>query len=243
MEITNFFYNLAFAEKGNFGIWYEYLAKFRIFKKFKSCKRVLIFGLPEKYSLGLDTLFFADNLEFCVVEDRKEVLKNYEFFAKKFKKKVSTILVPKLLNFKPKKKFDLVISTEVIQNNISLISSLKKLARKIIIFVPNKKCYAHPKLSHLNSLSLKELKYFGKNEGLKIIDSGYIDCPPWPAGVELEKEKNLKNPYYKDPIFILFIKIILFKITPFLVHFDNIYPPPIKELNSHMVFGIFQNGT
>jgi len=241
MKINDFFYKIAFEEKGNFGIWYEYLAKFRIFKKFKHCKRVLIFGLPEKYSLGLDTLFFADNSEVYVVESRKDILNNYKILAKKFKKKIFPILTPKLSNFKSKKKFDLILSTEVIQNDPSLVHLIKNFGKYIIIFIPNKKCYAHPKFSNLNSLSLRELKEIGTREGLKMVDSGYVDCPPWPAGAELEKEEELKSKNYKTPFTIILVKKILTKVIPILYLFDCFYPSPIKELNSHMIFGVFQN--
>ncbi len=233
------FYNLAMEEGGGFGIWYEYLAKLRIFKFLKNfkIKDVLVFGLPEKYSLGLDTLFFSDlNLE--VIDERKEILQKYEKFAKKYNKKVK-IKVDKLKNFKAKKKYDLVLSTEVIQNDISLIKNMKKLGKILAIFVPNKKCYAHPYISKLNSLSLNELSKIAKKENLKIIKKGYIDCPPWPAGAELEKNGKGKN----ESFLIFIIKKILKKITPLLVKFDSFYPTPIKELNSHMVYIILKNET
>src|SRR4030043_1707437 len=141
----DFFYKVSMAEQGGFGIWYEYLAKSRIFKHFKKTKRVLIFGLPEKYSLGLDTLFFAENSELTVIDNRRENLRDYKSYADQFSRKVKTTYVPDLREIRGLKgnRSDLLISTEVLQNDTSLMSVMKDLAKIIIIFVPNKQCYAH----------------------------------------------------------------------------------------------------
>jgi hypothetical protein len=235
MVTSNFFYEVSMAENGGFGIWYEYIAKSRIFNKFKNSKKVLIFGLPEKYSLGLDTLFFADNSELNVVDNRKKVLEDYKKYADKFSKKIKTIYIKNLNEATKlkKNKYDLLISTEVLQNDISLMSVMKDLAKEIIVFVPNKQGYAHPRISHLKSLSLKRLKEIGKQAGMKIVDSGYIDCPPWPAGATLPKEEK------KEGLAMKLVKKILTRITPLLSKFDSLYLSPWKEINSHMIFGIF----
>ncbi len=235
----NFFYEVAWAEKGGFGIWYEYLAKSRIFKRYSNKKNILIFGLPEKYSLGLDTLLFAKNCRLDVLSNNKKDLENYGKFAKQFKRKVKLIYSKSLNSFKPFKKYDLAISTEVIQNDVFLISSLKKIAKTILIFVPNGQGYAHPKISKLNSLSLKELKKLGIKNKLKILEGGYIDCPPWPAGACLPKSNEEKT--VKENKLITLIKRILTKSIPLLAKFDNFYFSPWKQINSHMVYCIFEN--
>jgi len=237
MVTYDFFYKVSMAEQGGFGIWYEYLAKSRIFKQLHA-KSVLIFGLPKKYSLGLDTLFFADNSEMHIVDDRKQSLDEYKRFAGIFSKKVKITYVKDLSSFKTNKKYDLLISTEVIQDNTALINVIKNLAHKILIFVPNSQCYAHPRISGLNSLSLKELSQLGKSHGLKIEQSGYVDCPPWPAGACLPKKTPSEN---KESIFLALVKRILTKITPLLSFLDNLYIPPWKQLNSHMVYCLFYN--
>jgi hypothetical protein len=244
MAHYDFFYQVSSIEKGGFGIWYEYLAKSRIFRKFQNAKSVIIFGLPKKYSLGLDTLFFADKSELTVVDDKRESLLKYSGFAKKLSKKVKTHYVKNLKTFKAKKKYDLLITTEVIQDDTSLFETIGKLADKIIVFVPNKRCYAHPGISGLNSLSLKELLNLGKNNNLRVLESGYIDCPPWPAGACLPKKneetgKNGEKGKNKESILIRVVKKILGRITPLLSKFDKFYISPWKELNSHMIFGIF----
>ncbi len=234
MDICNLFYKLSMKEQGGFGIWYEYLAKLRIFRKHKKSKNVLIFGLPKKYSLGLDTLFFS-NLE--VVDERKENLKQYKEIANSFGKSVK-IINKNLKNFQPKKKYDLVISTEVIQDNTELMSKIEKLGKKIIIFVPNKNCYAHPKISKLNSLKLKQLEELGRKNNLKVKEKGYIDCPPWPAGAQLPKKEQKKK---KEPFILKGIKKILTEVTPFLAKLDKFYISPWKEINSHMIYCVFEN--
>jgi len=234
MDICKFFYELSMTEGGGFGIWYEYLAKYRIFKNFHD-KNILIFGLPEKYSLGLDTLYFSDFANLEILEPRKKILQDYKKFAEKFGKKIK--IINKDFKKFNNKKYDLVISTEVIQNDPSLLKKISFFGNKIIIFVPNKKCYAHPKISKLNSLSLKELKNLGKKYSLKIKNAGYIDCPPWPAGAELSKSKKET----KEKIYVKVVKKILINITPFLAKLDKFYPSPWKELNSHMVYCVFEN--
>ena len=227
------------AEEGGFGIWYEYVVKYRIFKKYLNKKKVLIFGLPEKYSLGLDTLLFTNKSKVHVLDNRKKILTEYKKFANKFKKKVKIIHSKNLKSFKTKEKYDLVVSTEVIQNDASLFSSLKKLAKTIIIFVPNKRCYAHPYISKLNSMSLKELEELGGEKNLKLIESGYVDCPLWPAGACLPKSED--NEEKKEHFYINLAKKILTEITPLLTKFDKFYPSPWKEINSHMIYCIFEN--
>ena len=238
--VTYNFYEAAMLEGGGFGIWYEYLAKFRIFKKFINSKKVLIFGLPEKYSLALDTLIFAKNSRLDIVETRKEVLEAYKKFAKKFSMKINAFLVRDFTKFKIKRKYNLVISTEVLQNDPSLLKVISRIGKTIIIFVPNKQCYAHPKISKLNSLSLKQLVRLGREQKLKVCEAGYIDCPPWPAGAELESKNNKQQKNQK--LYISLAKIILRRVTPIFVKFELFYPSPIKELFSHMVYAIFQNG-
>ncbi len=239
MITYDFLYDFAMAEEGGFGIWYEYLAKYqRIFKKYLNYKKVLIFGLPSKYSLGLDTLSFAENSKLEIVDKRDKILKEYTKFAKQFSKNIKILHTISLDKFNPKKKYDLIISTEVIQDNPRLLSKMKELGKTIIVFAPNKECYAHPRISKLNSLSLKYLKKIAIEQRLKIIKLGYIDCPPWPAGGELPKSDGLTA---KLPFYITILKSILNYLTPKLAKLDKFYFTPWKELNSHMIYGIFEN--
>jgi hypothetical protein len=237
MDSSKLFRDVSMAEGSGFGVWYEYLAKYRIFRKHTG-KKVLIFGLPEKYSLGLDTLFYSGVAELHVADIRKSALSQYSKYAKQFSKKIKIIQVKNLKQVK-KNNYDLLISTEVLQNDTSLISTIKNLAKKSIIFVPNSQCYAHPRISHLNSLSLRKLKELGKNQKMVSIDSGYIDCPPWPAGACLPKSKGKAK---KDSLPIRIVKEILDLSIPLLTKLDNFYPSPWKELNSHMVYAVFKNG-
>jgi hypothetical protein len=241
METSDFFYEVSMAEKSGFGVWYEYLAKSRIFKHFKRAKKVLIFGLPRKYSLGLDTLYFSGDSNVHVVEDRIKNLKEYKKYADQFGREVKIIPVSNLKEAEKlkKEKYDLLISTEVLQEDVSLFKVMKELSEEIIIFVPNKNCYAHPIISGLKSLSLKKLKEIGKENDLKIIDSGYIDCPPWPAGACLPKSEEGQI-IKKEAFYISAIKKWLTKAIPKLVKMDNHYPGIWRKLNSHMAFCIYK---
>ena len=240
MAIYDFFYDVSITEKSGFGVWYEYMVKYRIFRLFKDSKKVLVFGLPERYSLGLDTLSFATNSELHIVDTNMDFLKNYKKFADMFNKKVKIIHVDDLkkTEFLKKNKYDLLVSAEVLQNDTTLFKIMKEFSEDIVIFVPNKQCYAHPRISHENSLSINELKKLGGENKLILIKSGYLDCPPWPAGAMLPRQKGKES---DESIFLKFAKKVLVKVTPFLTIFDSYHISPWKELNSHIVFGIFKN--
>ena len=188
----------------------------------------------------MDTLFFAENSELTVIDNRRENLRDYKSYADQFSRKVKTTYVPDLREIRGLKgnRSDLLISTEVLQNDTSLMSVMKDLAKIIIIFVPNKQCYAHPKISHLKSLSLEELKLLGRKAGLELVNSGYIDCPPWPAGACLPRSEGEST---KEPTYLKVVKKILTKLTPSLSKLDFRYPSLWRKLNSHMVYCIFKN--
>ena len=50
---------LTFAEYEGIGTWYEYLVKYRLFKKLRNIKTVLLAGLPQEYGIAADMLLFA----------------------------------------------------------------------------------------------------------------------------------------------------------------------------------------
>ncbi|MEW6063432.1 MAG: methyltransferase domain-containing protein [Nanoarchaeota archaeon] len=231
MDISKLFFDLAEIESGGLGIWYEYLSKYRIISKIKGIKTVLVCGLPEKYSIGLDSLYFlTKNKNLFIIDERPNILNKYKKLAKKFtNKKFKNRLVKNFskLPFK-NNSFDLVISTEVLQrykNNKKVAEEMERVSKKYILcFVPNYYCYAHPKISKLNSLKFKDIKF--KN----IVKKGYIDIAPWPAGFKLQK--NTK----KEEFHIKIIKGIMKLIIPMLVKVEFIYMPPIRQYLAHMIY-------
>lgn len=231
MGISKLFLNLSEIESGGLGIWYEYLSKYKIISKIKDLKSVLVCGLPEKYSIGLDTLYFlTKNKELFVIDERPDILNKYKKFAKKFtNKKFRTKIVKNLskLPFKSNS-FDLVISTEVLQryeDHEKITREMERVSKKYVLcFVPNYYCYAHPKISKLNSLKFKDIKL------RKITKKGYIDIAPWPAGIKLQKNGK------KEGMHIKLIKFIMNLLIPLLVKFEFVYIPPIRQYLAHMIY-------
>lgn len=239
--IRKFFLDLSFAENEGLGMWYEYLAKLRIYPSGHKMK-VLVLGLPEKYGLGVDNLLFlmkgASSL--TIVDNRPHVLANFKKIANNFLKNDANLEILNVddftkTNFK-RNSFDLVCSSEVLQqfsNYIEVIQEMIRVSKKyVIFFVSNKFCYAHPKFSGLNSYSLKEVKNeLKKIRQIEIKKAGYVDIPPYPSGINVSHNKRIKKSFW-----IGLVKKILIFITPVLIIMETVYPPPLRQCFAHFIF-------
>lgn len=167
------------------GTAYEYLTKLNLlekFVKFKNLQDVLIFGLPEKYGFSSDFIHFClkKNYKFEIVEDRSDKIT----CLKKLYPEVK-IIKHNLLKFRPSKKYDLLLSSEVLQRlpNFKL-SSLKKISKYSIVFLPNKFNKMHNKFSKLKGID------FDKG----FVREGYLDMPPFPPGIKKNNQRvNLSD--------------------------------------------------
>ncbi len=245
--------DLTFKEWEGIGTWYEYLVKYKIFRKLKGVRTVLVAGLPQEYGLSTDMLLFAEYAKLTVVDDRKHKLNQFKKIAKSFgvASNVRTVYCKNLSKYPFKdNSFDLVSNTEAIQrvkNFEYMIKEMERVSKKhIILFIPNAYYYSHYLITKIKTFKLKNVEKLCK---YKVIDKGYLDRPPWPAGIAVssskisftkgskadERKKELENKV-KDSFFIFIIKKIFIFFTPALVFIEKIYPSPLKEILSHMFY-------
>ena len=203
----NTLYSLALTEEEGLGTAYEYFVKLKLLNRFvkdKKIKNVLIYGLPEKYGFSMDFVFFGqiNNLDITVVDDREERISSFEKIINNLIKKGLLLKRPRIIklkrlnNFKSSKRFDLLVCSEVMQRlsnkeKVDYIKLIQKISKYAALFVPNKDNKMHSTLSKLNGLSLDKLKgYFNKTN---VLNSGYIDMPPFPPGLKRNKRKEQIN--------------------------------------------------
>lgn len=244
---------LTLAEYEGIGTWYEYLVKYRIFRKLKNINSILLAGLPEEYGLASDILLFAiHGIKITVIDDRKEKLNEFIELAKKFNVK-ENVEIKLLKDFEKlpfkENSFDLVTNTETIQriqNYRSFIKEMERVSRKnVIIFSPNGYYYSHYIITKIKTFKMNE---FVSACSLKIINKNYLDRPPWPAGVAVssnisftqgskaEERAQLQKQGTKDGLLISIIKKVFIFFTPALVLSEALYSSPLKEFLSHMFF-------
>ncbi len=236
--ITRLMYHATLAEGEGIGTWYEYLAKRRIYKKIQTEVNIIyVDSLPEKYGLGLDLLFWT-NKKIYISDARENKITEIKRVVNKLK-----ITNPEIIFFSPKTKVDLIVNTEVLQNfnGNELTSYIKHAANKtskyILLFIPNQKCYAHPKISGLNSKSLLPMTKLIKNhKNLIIADSGYIDIPPWPAGMSIQSKAKDIQPTVIKLLFAKFLNQFAQILIPILVKLEVYYPLFIQKHNAHMIY-------
>lgn len=197
------FYPSALKEGEGVGTAYEYYAKAKVFKNlFRQIsgpfESMLIAGLPEKYGFSLDFLLLAEGLgikKVFVQDEREEKIKRYRELAGETAGKFKEFhCVAGHLDTLPQS-FDLVVSCEVFQrldaeNQKRYLKSCARAGRNIVIFTPNGGNPSHAELSGLNTVKLNDLKQFAGEMDLKILDSGYIDMPPFPPGITRSQESR-----------------------------------------------------
>lgn len=85
------------------------------------------------------------------------------------------------------------------------------------------------------STTLWFLRKLIKTNGLKIIDSGAIDIPPWPSGVAIRKTADYKR-MKELPIINPNTKPLTFKLLRLFYLFEKSMPKFIKVFQSHIVY-------
>lgn len=244
---------LTYAEWEGIGTWYEYLVKYKIFKKLKNIKTVLVAGLPQEYGLSTDMLLFALNSKVTIIDNRKEKLNQFLQIAKKFKldSNIKLIYCKDLTKYPFKDNtFDLVSNTEVIQrvkNPKKMIKEMERVSKKhIMLFIPNAYYYSHYIITKIKTFKMKNILNVCNH---KIVKKGYLDRPPWPAGIAVsasgisfsegsksKERKNFEKKGIKEGLIISSIKKIFTILTPTLVSLEFLYPPPLRQLLSHMFY-------
>ena len=95
--------------------------------------------------------------------------------------------------------WDLVWNFGFVQRDPLIIRRMIKLGRYILLFVPNNNNFGmlfhelyhkvqgdvcnHPERGTPSLMNLRGLNLFLQREGIRVLESGYVDCPPWPDTV------------------------------------------------------------
>jgi len=238
------FYDLAVSEGEGLGTVYEYMVKYRLLNKvvLKNEKsKVLIAGLPEKYGYSLDFISFCEenNSNYDILDERTGKLSVLRRILKKSNKNPGAVRLCDLSGIEDiyaNKSFDLALSCEVLQrlspdNQIRYVRSLKNIAKRVILFVPNGDNRCHQSHSGLNGVKMQALiKQLDITDINKYRDAGYVDMPPWPPGV---KNNPLKGGVGRAICNIsLSILRVISAIEPF-------YPGLFKLKYAHLIYMVW----
>ena len=183
-----------------YGTAYEYMAKARFFMRALSelscdgLEGLLILGLPQKYGLSLDFLFWAEYLRVSKVlvfdtrDDKLDLfLKGRQWLIERGILKDLPVAV--LRDWESLSDLDLsssvIVSCESFQSweeeKRSFAGKLYDSARCGFCFVPNDYNDAHRKITHLPTIEGNNLKRYFSN----LVREAYLDCPPVPSGLKL----------------------------------------------------------
>jgi len=203
MTIQNYgildFYPSALKEGEGVGTAYEYYAKAKVFRKFYQqvgpFKSMLIAGLPEKYGFSFDFLLLARGLgirKIFVQDERQEKINQYRELVKDIEKEFDEFHCQATPLDRLPKSYDLIVSCEVLQrvNVKDYFFACAEASPNIIFFAPNAGNSSHAALSGLRTVKLDGLKKLTLSRDLMLIDSGYIDMPPFPPGMTRSQESR-----------------------------------------------------
>ena len=235
------FYDLAIKEGEGLGTVYEYLVKYKLLNKILPKGRnhkVLVAGLPEKYGYSSDFFSFCEerDLDYEIIDERTDRIDRFkQIFKKTYSSKVSaqSCNLCVLDDIYSQRHFDLALSCEVLQrlsldNQIRYIRSLKKIAKKVILFVPNGDSNGHQSHSGLNTVTMGAIiKQLDIADSGKHYDTGYIDMPPWPPGA---KGSPLKSDIGRA------ICNISLNILQVISALEPFYPQFFKLKYSHLIY-------
>lgn len=187
-----------------FGGVYERISLGRFLNKLSNnlpIKSVLEYGIP--FSKGYDNMIFIkNNINVTIVDPE----------IKKIKEEWPFDIKPKFESMDLKGKFDLVWNFALLNTNPEVISKMIDMSnRYVLFFTPNILNYGTPfhifyhlisetKCKHAERGSVKlrtlnGLKSFARKNNLRVLETGYVDMPPWPDtafGIREVKENILK---------------------------------------------------
>lgn len=229
-------FDICPLENEGIGMWYEYLAKLRIYPK--DLKKILVFGLPQIYGVGADSLVFCNpHSKLKIVDERQNKINTYSNILNKLLSdcEVEFVKTNTLIDYGiENNKYDLVINSEVLQQYSDYEKVIQKMIdasdKHILFFISNADCYAHPKYSGLKSIKLKNAYDKIKKMSVKIKDYGYCDIPPWPSGINVSNKSEKSSPAME------LIKKITILLSPFLARLEKYYPMFIKKKAAHFIY-------
>lgn len=238
------FYRAALIEGEGYGTAYEYQVKANLLRAhWEGAQNVLILGLPEKFGVSANFLIQADQTAkpVLLVDDNPALIAQFHQIKKilqeqQILQKTDSIIsrkVPKLTDFEPEQKYDLII----IQKLTSLMNEeyFKKLLKHggtIFLFAPNANNFSHQKFSKLTGVDQAELS---KIAGAIPHQSGFIDCPPFPSGVKIQRKSSAQETQKLSP-WSQALDTIFLSCLNLLCNLEPRFPHRIKEKYSHIIY-------
>jgi len=236
-------YNLNLMEGEGVGTSYEYYAKGILTMEFLDNlkdKKILIFGLPGKYGLSADFALLAKNNQVVVVDKNIKKLNTLEkIISSEGIKRIDYVNQNPLAYIqKGRIIFDFLLSSEYLQNQTRTENKIfkkyvHKIAKNVIVFVPNKGNSAHQKISKIKSLSCKELLELIPADEQHDRFIGFIDIPPFPPGLKI-KDK----PLFRKGKLIGFSLFLFGPLLELWAKLEKFLPKTIKNNYAHMVYAI-----
>lgn len=242
-------YPIALLEGEGMGTAYEYSAKLKLLRRVitatRAPQRLFIGGLPEDYGVDLDMALLAAQYgcQTVVADDRIELL---EAFA-------SALAVPPLAGMTDLSRFemrhletlarpthpddvsfDLWVTTSAIQRLsgselAEYLSQVREKSRHAVLLVPNKSNKEHLTLSGLDGFFLPDLMTTCQQASLTMRESGYLDVPPFPPGLQRStkaKEKAASSP----------VERLIMRGLEWWVQGERFLPRLVKHRFGHLIY-------
>lgn len=251
-------YPLALAEGEGVGTAYEYFAKrlrLRSWLKVNTpAPRVLIAGLPEKYGSSLD--FFLAASEFgadvTVLDDRQESIEKAKTaLAAAQNESLLQDINPQFELLKRRDawsetagRFDAALSSETLQRltadgQQAYLSTLMQLANQGAIFAPNGDNPDHTTQSGLSGIGLGELKHIALQaasscEDEILIQTGYLDMPPFPPGITRSEEQRQQASSGRGEAMAMWA-------LGYYARLEKWFPLSWRKRNAHIVYALFKH--
>lgn len=202
MNIDGFF-EVAIAEGEGLGTAYEYYAKFHLMKKIlnsEPIKKVMVFGLPEKYGYSLDFVLYGHYIgaSLIIADDRAERLAEHkqiciELFGSAFANDIEYTHINQWSEpFQINRDVDLALSSEVFQRltreQRQMYAKNLQTVPRIAVFTPNARNSSHATVSGLRTCTHEDLE--SSFESLNRKHLGYVDFFLSPPGLHLQKKNK-----------------------------------------------------
>jgi hypothetical protein len=200
-------YAYALAEGEGVGTAYEYYAKRRamapLLRAVPRGGRILVAGLPEKYGTSLDFVLAASEhgARPLVVDDRplaieraRKALEALPASAGVHTGDAELRVIPSFEALADLGPQDLILSCEVVQRlrgeeRRSYVRTLRRLAPRGVVFVPNSENGSHLAISHLAGLDRRGLADLFDGHAA---DVGFVDLPPFPPGIKRSDDQRAR---------------------------------------------------
>lgn len=254
-------YPLALAEGEGVGTAYEYFAKRLRLRSWLQpaahAPRMLIAGLPEKYGSSLDFFLAASEIgaTLTVVDDRPAAIEKAQAALAAaqnsgFVRNISPqFVVLENVNAWSGKEgsIDITLSSETVQRlegdgRKEYVRGLMQLAAQGAIFAPNADNPDHTTQSGLSGIGLDELKQLtlqdtpaaGRSAAEVLVQTGYLDMPPFPPGISRSADQRQHASSGKGEALAMWA-------LDYYARLEQWFPLGWRMRNAHIVYAFFRH--